>query len=676
MTNEPSGSEDRRAVLDAERAVNEQYLRELNDIIKRAPRLAQQVAVVHSQHWTATSLPRPGVDESALSPVIGRVELEEGHPFSDDVGDSFYIAGWRVETEDFETVNWAAPIASLFFEGRESTFEIADSVIGRRTFVLRFDDLVDYHDEVDRPDGDPFGRRARILDVPRAPSRRGRETEDARADPSGFGSTEADESETEEPTTATRRIATPEEIPSEPTDRLTRGHEAPEDLDDLRAGSAVFRVMEMPKTGRMGAVLPTMQPDQYRLVSWPGDQPLIVQGQPGTGKTVIAAHRAAYLTSREREGDRVARIAIIGPSDHYVEHVTPLISEIKEREAQIRVVSLPAVLQSIVGLHNRAKPGPIGRIESSWDLGRAVDAYVRSMPHPPSGGTMERKVRLVVESMATADLAAVTDPEIQTWLRSLPAWSELVTQTRYLPMLATIGLALNPSAAGEWVGHLIVDEAQDVRPIEWRILTQSLLERGGQLSLLGDMNQRRSDWSAPSWHQLAVDLELTDEAGHSTVEELNNGYRSTKQILRFANRLLPRGTRSERALRDGPEPRVAKVQPSVKIRTAVDAAVDMTSRHTGLVVLISLEPTLCSTDIRKRQWIRGRLPQSWTRDGHTVVVLHPDEARGLEFDAAVIVEPSDFPENVGRQGVLYTSLTRANKELAVVHSAPLPRDLR
>jgi hypothetical protein len=51
-------------------------------------------------------------------------------------------------------------------------------------------------------------------------------------------------------------------------------------------------------------------------------------------------------------------------------------------------------------------------------------------------------------------------------------------------------------------------------------------------------------------------------------------------------------------------------------------------------------------------------------------------ARGLEFDGVVVVEPGDFPENLGKQGRLYTSLTRANKELTVLHSNPLPKALK
>ena len=65
--------------------------------------------------------------------------------------------------------------------------------------------------------------------------------------------------------------------------------------------------------GHMGVVLPTMQPDQYHLVSWPADQPLIVQGQPGALERPSSPRIGLCLTSREREGRPESRIAIIGP---------------------------------------------------------------------------------------------------------------------------------------------------------------------------------------------------------------------------------------------------------------------------------------------------------------------------------------------------------------------------
>lgn len=693
---------DRQAVLDAERSINEQYLREIERLIEQQPQLIRQISVLQSQHWTTSSLPRHGIDAGAGSALIGRVALEEGHPYADSLGDSFYIASWRIEKGDFETVNWAAPIASLFFEGRSSKYELAPSLIGRRTFVRRLDDLVDYDDESEVAGTAPFERKRRTLEVPTAPRRR-RQANEQRPDATPSSDSTSEQRRTDagpheaKPDLQRDETAEPPTASEPRVDELSADHPAdashPDEavesaaelrevnavldrVQDLRAAGAVLKVMEMPKTGRMGVVLPTMQPDQYRFVSWPGDRALIVQGQPGTGKTVIAAHRAVYLTSTEREAQRVARIAIIGPSDNYVEHVTPIVSELKEPQAEVRVLSLPAFLQSIVGLRSRPKPGSIGRIESSWELGRALEDFVRSMSTRPVGGSIDRRVRQVVEALSTVDQSVVADDELRSWLRSLPGWIELSSQARYLPMLATVALALSPRAAGDWVGHLIVDEAQDVRPLEWRILTHSLLEPGGHMSLFGDMNQRRSDWSAPTWHQVALDLELTDDDGRSSVEELENGYRSTKQILRFANKLLPKGARGERALSEGPEPHVRKVPAGDRTRAAVDEAAALASRHSGMIAVISVEPTPVSTEFRKRNWIRGRFQHSWTHDGRTVIVLHPDEARGLEFDGAVVIEPGDFPENVGRKGVLYTSLTRANKELTVIHSASLPKELR
>ena len=56
-------------------------------------------------------------------------------------------------------------------------------------------------------------------------------------------------------------------------------------------------------------------------------------------------------------------------------------------------------------------------------------------------------------------------------------------------------------------------------------------------------------------------------------------------------------------------------------------------------------------------------------------LLAPEEARGLEFDAVVVVEPAAFRASSGTNGRLYTSLTRANLELVVVHDKPLPAAL-
>jgi DNA helicase IV len=196
------------------------------------------------------------------------------------------------------------------------------------------------------------------------------------------------------------------------------------------------------------------------------------------------------------------------------------------------------------------------------------------------------------------------------------------------------------------------------------------------ISLFGDINQRHSDWSPSTWHQLATDLELTDEDGLLEPEVLTLGLRTTRQIVRFANQLLPAGERTVHALREGPDPIVRRVAFSGLAPNAADDAEALSLRYPeGQVAVISVTPRLIEDALRSRGWTRTTRPHAWSKEGRDVLVLHPDIARGLEFDGVVVVEPSSFNQNLGRQGQLYTSLTRAVHELSVLHSTRMPKGL-
>lgn len=167
-----AAEDDRRAILDAERAVNEQYLRRIDATLRRHPDVVKQIAAARNGLWTGSSETRSSLDPRTQTALIGRVALEKGHPFADVLGDTFYVGAWRFErgrTGDVETVNWAAPIAELFFRGRTSNVEIASSVIGRRTFVPRLTDLVNYDDEIE-PGAAPFASAGQELRIPVARS--------------------------------------------------------------------------------------------------------------------------------------------------------------------------------------------------------------------------------------------------------------------------------------------------------------------------------------------------------------------------------------------------------------------------------------------------------------------------------------------------------------------------
>ena len=186
-----SPAPDRQAILDAERAVNEQYIDEIERLLKAQPDLIKQISVMQSQQWTTSDLPKPGIDHGR---DLGRDRprrLGGGPPVLRCHGSNVLrrrLAGRKGRIRNREL---GRPIASLFFEGKSAKFEIASSVLGRRTFVLRLDDLVDFQDEVEASGASPFEVAARTLDIPSAPTRRKRSAEPAPADAPSPGDEDA-----------------------------------------------------------------------------------------------------------------------------------------------------------------------------------------------------------------------------------------------------------------------------------------------------------------------------------------------------------------------------------------------------------------------------------------------------------------------------------------------------
>ena len=257
----------------------------------------------------------------------------------------------------------------------------------------------------------------------------------------------------------------------------------------------------------------------------------------------------------------------------------------------------------------------------------------------------------------------------------------------YLLFLAAAGVVtgwLQPAHGDNQ--HIVVDEAQDLRPVEWWMLSK-MFRAGAEerWSVFGDMNQRRSDFTWTSWEDLADLLQLSEPDSDQLPEpeDLHNGYRSTRQILGYAGALLPRGERANHALRDGPEPSIRQMGRNQIARGATEAAERLAiPYHQGSVAVISYRQKMVDEiekSLRKRQWRKdpeGDRSLRRDRRGCRLSVLRPVEARGLEYDAVVVVEPADFKPNLGRHGELYTSLTRANHELVVIHSKAMPKELR
>lgn len=610
-------------------------------------------------YWTGTGdvsrrVPRTGE-------LVGRVALSHQHEDLDG-GSDFYIGDGHLELAGVEVFSWAAPVACAFFRGL-SHHDLCREVAVIRTFGREGKRISDFFDEavVLNPPTEPFKRRTLLIASapmkPTLPGKRPPSTTPAAGtpDPASLGQAPRPDLETTPTLVATTKSA-------------------------VRAGNLLLARVSAPRTERLSSVLSTLQPDQYEQVSTPGSENRFLEGHPGTGKTIIAAHRAAYLVSEAIPWDHrpPGKVLLIGPSRQYSEHVRDIIHSLAPGNDSVSVVDLPFLLANPVGLNAEALSGPLAR---TWqdvskelaDLATdAVDRIERNRSHYPNVQDALRGAWDVLRKNGESK-RLTADPDWIHYLRRLPLLHEAMDTRAHLPLLAFLVWSIRPHKVLQGVGHVIVDEAQDVHALEWALLRDINLI--GSWTILGDLNQRRSHLTEFGWDRIAdiVGVRLSE----SPVVRLDRGYRSTRPIMQYANRLLPRTDRELESLQaDGPEPTVVRVR---ELAAAAEAqALQLAQRHQhGTVAIITTDPHPVCQQLLRAGWRKtASSPRVWERGASRVTVSHPDESRGLEFDAVVVVEPSTFQVNTGRHCQLYTALTRANRELVVLHRQQLPDALR
>ncbi|MFN2627746.1 MAG: ATP-binding domain-containing protein [Gaiellaceae bacterium] len=206
-------------------------------------------------------------------------------------------------------------------------------------------------------------------------------------------------------------------------------------------------------------------------------------------------------------------------------------------------------------------------------------------------------------------------------------------------------------------GHVIVDEAQDLSPLQLRMVARRA--SGGSLTILGDIAQATGAVPYRSWEEVLSHL---PQGGGASVEELRHAYRVPREIMELALPLLERiapDVRPPLPFRQGAAPpRLRRVEPDKLVAEALREAAALAAQDGLLAVILpeSLRPAIQSGSVFE--------------DGFAL--LTPRQAKGLEFDHVVVVEPALIAE--ARQGLreLYVALTRPTHTLVVVHSRPLP----
>ncbi|MFE9554557.1 RNA polymerase recycling motor ATPase HelR [Streptomyces sp. NPDC006703] len=156
------------------------------------------------------------------------------------------------------------------------------------------------------------------------------------------------------------------------------GHAA---LDDQ---SAFIASLGSDRSPRMRDVLGTIQADQDAVIRAGSRGALVVDGGPGTGKTVVALHRSAYLLhSDPRLGQRRGGVLFVGPHQPYLAYVSDVLPSLGEEGVQI--CTLRDLVAEGAGAAIEADP-EVARLKSSADLVKAIEAAVRFYEEPPTEG--------------------------------------------------------------------------------------------------------------------------------------------------------------------------------------------------------------------------------------------------------------------------------------------------
>lgn len=221
-------------------------------------------------------------------------------------------------------------------------------------------------------------------------------------------------------------------------------------------------------------------------------------------------------------------------------------------------------------------------------------------------------------------------------------------------------------------GHVVVDEAQELSAMQWRLLVRRCPVKS--FTIVGDIAQTSSAAGAPSW-KTALDPFFADRW---TLEELTVNYRTPTQIAEAAVRMANAAGQvvsAPKAVREGQwDPIVDRVASGESIAKAVSVIDEEFAAIGGGLLAVIVPERLLSQTTEALKAVYGR------RIGHgagsldqDIVVLDPHDAKGLEFDGVVIVEPAEFLIDAdGRVGDLYVAMTRPTQRLRLITSLPLP----
>jgi len=535
----------------------------------------------------------------------------------------------------------------------------------------------------------------------------------------------------------------------------------------LRGYSTLLSVLSRGRTGQLGDIVATIQAEQDQIIRSPQQGVLVVEGGPGTGKTVVALHRAAYLLYTFRFPLEDQGVLVVGPNRvflRYIERVLPSLGEagveqvvladlvrghnfgakdseavsrikgdlrmsqiiataIKDRQRSLRKdveIAFGAgylrltVNQSKVLVSEGRRRFRRHNAANHWVETEIIATMIASSRNPDADiETMRSALRDLPEFRAVINYIwpVLTPAELLHDLYSSKALlrlaaqkvctteeyeslhrqrAESLTEAKFSEAdVAVLDEALsllgpkprrngriNDADEVRTYGHIVIDEVQDLSPMQLRMISRRSLN--GAMTIVGDIAQATSAHAPASWKEVLAHL---PKKNPSRIIGLTVGYRIPRQIMELATRVLKAAAplqTSPVSVREGDEtPKIIATTVAALFSELIKDTQRMVDELSGGNVAIvcpdSMSETI-SAALDKAQIAHGHAGVSGIEAGLTVVPV--SVVKGLELDGVIVVEPAKIvAAQMHGLRALYVALTRSTKQLSVLHSEPLPKEM-
>ncbi|MET8845617.1 ATP-binding domain-containing protein [Amycolatopsis sp. NPDC004625] len=539
----------------------------------------------------------------------------------------------------------------------------------------------------------------------------------------------------------------------------------PEDMQIVGEG-ALMAALGRSRGEKMRDIVATIQKEQDEVIRAPWRGVTEITGGPGTGKTAVALHRAAYLLYRYRRQLGGAGVLVIGPSGVFTSYISRVLPSMGETNVELR--ALGEVLDGLEA--TRQDAAPLAAVKGSLRMRKVLLRALRDTPPeapeemrivyrgevlklgarelekirrkahtqgaPPNRSRI-RAAELLLDALAAkaeehakddgrpfdraeliTDLGERIDfhrflvvwwpvlypAQILKWLgeeKRLAASAKGVLNRQEISMLAAdfadrsrgwsiadvalldelrvlVGpepkrkrrqvIEVEPQRSGgaptrpehyDEYSHVVVDESQDLSPMQWRMVGR----RGKYASwtVVGDPVQ--SSWPDPAEAASARDQAFGVKTARRRFT-LRTNYRNSAEIFDLAAKVVAGHAESGElpvaVRRTGVEPEVRPVEAASLVsatQAAVKELLEAVEGTVGVITAMDRVPEVGG-------WLAGQADER-------LKVVGSLDSKGLEYDAVVLVEPVELiTESTTGRRVLYVALTRATQQLIVLASNP------